>query len=149
MTPELAAMIGDGLKRMNAGENPKALVGRQKAPLISPVPATSLAWLAEAHLDGAEKYGPLNWRETPIKLSDYIDAAVRHLLALKEGEDCADDSHLPHAAHVMATMSIILDAQACGTLNDDRVQKRPDALAAVQKRILEARRGRHERKKAA
>ena len=65
---------GAGLWRAAVGENPKALVGRQKAPRISPVPATSLAWLAEAHLDGAEKYGALNWREKPIKLSDYIDA---------------------------------------------------------------------------
>ena len=120
-------------------ENPKALVGRQKSPTISPVPATSVAWLAEAHLDGAVKYGPLNWRESPIKLSDYIDAAIRHLLALKEGEDVTGDSGLPHAAHVMAGMSIVLDAQACGTLIDDRVQKRPDALAGVTSKILDIR----------
>lgn len=108
-------------------ENPKTTVGRQKVPTLSPVPSTSLAWLAEAHLDGARKYGPLNWRETPIPLTIYIDAAIRHLLALKEGQDCAPDSGLPHAAHVMAGMSIVLDAEACGTLIDDRVHGRPDA----------------------
>ncbi|GGD38212.1 dATP/dGTP diphosphohydrolase domain-containing protein [Aureimonas glaciei] len=120
-------------------ENPKALVGRKKATLISAVPAISLAWLAEAHMDGAIKYGALNWRESKIKRSDYIDAAVRHILALKEGEDVASDSFLPHAAHIMATMSIILDAEACGTLIDDRVHGNAKALAEVQGRVLEAR----------
>lgn len=108
-------------------ENPKTIVGRTKTPTMSPVPSTSLAWLAEAHLDGARKYGPLNWRSAPIPLTVYIDAAIRHLLALKEGQDCAPDSMLPHAAHVMAGMSIILDAAACEMLIDDRVECRIDA----------------------
>lgn len=124
---------------MDLAVNPKTIVGRLKAPCLSPVPATSLAWLAEAHADGARKYGPLNWRAVPIPLTVYIDAAIRHLLALKEGEDCASDSHLPHAAHIMAGMSIILDAVACGTLIDDRVHGRPDAFAKVQAQILQIR----------
>ncbi len=97
---------------------------------------TSTAWLAEAHADGARKYGPLNWRDAAIPLTVYIDAAIRHLLALKEGEDCSSDSGLRHAAHVMAGMSIVLDAAACGKLVDDRVNGRPDALAEVQAEIL-------------
>ncbi|MEX6506820.1 dATP/dGTP diphosphohydrolase domain-containing protein [Jiella sp. M17.18] len=120
-------------------ENPKGSRRPTESSPHQPVPATSLAWLAEAHLDGAIKYGALNWRNQPIKLSDYIDAAIRHLLALKEGEDVAGDSQIPHAAHVMAGMSIVLDAAACGTLVDDRVNARPDALAEVQSAILERR----------
>lgn len=94
---------------------------------MSPVPSTSLAWLAGAHLDGARKYGPLNWRETPISQTIYIDAMIRHQLALREGQDCAPDSGLPHLAHVMAGASIVLDAAACGTLIDDRENGRVDA----------------------
>ncbi|WP_024350998.1 dATP/dGTP diphosphohydrolase domain-containing protein [Aurantimonas coralicida] len=130
-------------------ENPKALVGRQKAPLTHVVPATSLAWLAEAHLDGAEKYGRLNWREKKIALTDYIDAIQRHIDAIKEGEDHAGDSGLLHLAHIMAGASIVIDARACGCLIDDRVFPRADALEASKVEILEARRGRHERKAAA
>lgn len=115
----------------NGAENQKTSAGRTKAPTFSPVPSTSLAWLAEAHLDGAQKYGALNWRTAPIPLTTYTDAALRHLLALREGQDCAPDSLLPHAAHVMAGMSIVLDAQACGTLIDDRVLCRPDAFEGV------------------
>lgn len=62
-----------------------------------------------------------------IPLSIYIDAMIRHLLALREGQDCAPDSGLPHLAHIMAGASIVLDAAACGTLIDDRVQTRSGA----------------------
>jgi len=41
-------------------------------------------------------------------------------------------------------MSIILDAEACGTLIDDRVQKRPDALLKVKASVLRARAQRDE-----
>lgn len=116
-------------------ENPKAIAARTRFPKLSVVPSTSLAWLAEAHLDGAAKYGALNWRVAPHSMTSLIDAAIRHLLALKEGEDVAEDSHLPHAAHVMAGMSVLLDAQACGTLTDDRVVPRADAWEKVRREI--------------
>ncbi len=120
-------------------ENPKGPVGRRKAPLMSCVPSTSLAWLAEAHLDGHRKYGRLNWRQDPIRITDYLDALDRHLLAFAEGERCSPDSGLPHLAHIMAGASILLDAKACGTLIDDRTEGRPDAFAAVQADVLEIR----------
>ena len=121
--------------RRAPSENPKAIAGRQRFPQLSVVPSTSLAWLAEAHADGAQKYGTLNWRSQPHSLTSLIDAAVRHLLAMKEGEDVASDSLLPHAAHVLAGMSVLLDAEACGTLIDDRVNVRPDAWERVRSEI--------------
>lgn len=120
-------------------ENPKAIAGRQRFPQLSVVPSTSIAWLAEAHADGAAKYGSLNWRSQPHSMSSLIDAAIRHLLALKEGEDVANDSQLPHAAHVLAGMSVLLDAAACGTLIDDRVEPRADAWERVRSEIGEIR----------
>ena len=116
-------------------ENPKALAGKARFPQLSVVPSTSLAWLAEAHADGARKYGSLNWRDQPHSMTSLIDAAIRHLLALKEGEDAAQDSGLPHAAHVLAGMSVLLDAQACGTLIDDRTCPRVDAWERVRSEI--------------
>ena len=41
-------------------ENPKAIAGRGRLPKLSVGSSTSLAWLAEAHLDGAAKYCALN-----------------------------------------------------------------------------------------
>ena len=68
-------------------------------------------------------------------MTSLIDAAVRHLLALEEGENVAGDSLPPHAAHVMAGMSVILDAAACGTLIDDRVLPRQQSFDMVKKQI--------------
>ena len=72
---------------------------------------------------------------------DFNNARSQSSLQILDPGGCTDNSSLPHAAHAMATMSIILGAEACETLIDDRVQKRPDALDEVQRRILEARRG--------
>lgn len=135
---------------MRAVENPKQAVGRRKAPQMSVVPSTALAWLAEALRNGGveKNYGIKNWRESEVHLTDYLDAASRHLMALQEGEDVADDSLVLHAAHLMATCAIIIDADACGTLRDDRVLGRPDVFAKVQAEIL-ARRAAFDEREAA
>jgi hypothetical protein len=50
----------------------------------------------------------------------YLSAAWRHLDAYHSGEefDPADGTH--HLGNVMACCAIILDAEAAGTLDDDR-----------------------------
>ena len=98
--------------------NPKDLIGRNK-PSLSYVPPVALIHLAEAMRHGAEKYGPYNWREQPVSRTVYIDAAIRHLLRMLDGQVYDDDSALPHEAHVMACMAILLDASACGTEEQD------------------------------
>jgi hypothetical protein len=45
---------------------------------------------------------------------------MRHIEAWFNGEQQAQDSHVHHLAHAMACMAILLDAEACGMLNDDR-----------------------------
>ena len=81
------------------------------------------AWLCLALESGAIKYGAYNWRLLDgrrLNMTTYIAAAQRHLAALLDGEDTDPESGLPHAAHVMAGMAIMLDARAAGTLEDDR-----------------------------
>ena len=73
-----------------------------------------------AMMDGAEKYGPYNWRKISVRASIYIDAAKRHLDAWFEGQECASDSKVHHLGHALACCAILLDAQACGRLIDDR-----------------------------
>lgn len=99
--------------------NPKDLIGSKK-PALSLVPPTAILELAMAFKDGAAKYGRSNWRTTQVRQTVYIDAALRHLLALADGEDHTRDSHVRHEAAVMACMAIIIDARAQGTLIDDR-----------------------------
>lgn len=99
--------------------NPKDLVGVKK-PAISFIPNPALLFLSKVMVLGAKKYGKMNWRSKPIKYSVYYDAAMRHMMAMIDGQNNDPESNMPHAAHVMACMSIILDAIATGNLIDDR-----------------------------
>lgn len=100
--------------------NPKELLGGDKIPLhLWPETATVLGSLGL--LDGALKYGRSNYRAVGIRATIYYDAARRHMNAWFEGKDTDPDSGLPHLAHALACLAIIVDAEAAGKLNDDRV----------------------------
>lgn len=100
--------------------NPKDLVGSGKVP-IHLWPNTATVFGSLGLLDGMLKYGRSNWRVAGVRSSIYYDAARRHLDAWFEGEDNASDSGLPHLAHALACLAIIVDADAAGKLNDDRL----------------------------
>lgn len=99
--------------------NPKDILGLKKTPLRLVPPALKIfvAWVMAL---GAKKYGPYNWREKKVRQTVYIEAAMRHLEAVLDGENCDPESGLPHEAHAAACMGIILDARAGGHLIDDR-----------------------------
>lgn len=100
--------------------NPKDIIGASKIPLhLWPLPATVYGSLAL--LDGALKYGRTNWRSDEVRASIYLDACARHLAFYMEGEDTDPDSSLPHLAHAIACIAIIIDAEANDKLNDDRI----------------------------
>ena len=99
--------------------NPKDAIGSDKLPLhLWPESATAMGCIGM--LDGALKYGRGNFRAIGVRASIYVDACRRHLAAWMEGEDCATDSLVPHLAHALACLAIIVDAEAAGKLNDDR-----------------------------
>jgi hypothetical protein len=102
--------------------NPKTLVGAAKVPLHL-VPPSATHFLAMAMADGAKKYGPYNWRTSPISISTYKSAAQRHWDAFWDGEDLAPDSQVHHLAHAMACCALLLDAMTVGVLVDDRPAK--------------------------
>ena len=104
-----------------AGINPKDICGQKKPPMTL-IPTSSLFYLSRVMELGAKKYTPFNWRNpaTPVRMTVYLAAAWRHLLQILDGEDNDPESNNPHAAHAMACFAILLDAQACGTLVDDR-----------------------------
>ena len=102
-----------------AGVNPKGVMGRKKVRL-SLLPTAGLIPTAVVMGLGADKYGPMNWRDTPIEITDYEDAIWRHLLAIIDGEDVDPESGQSHMAHIAATSLIVLDAEATGNLIDNR-----------------------------
>jgi hypothetical protein len=106
--------------------NPKDLVGAKKAPLRY-VPAAVVIEASGPMEDGALKYGPFNWREKPVEMVTYLEAIQRHLLALLDGQDNAEDSGHSHIGHIIAGAGIIADAKANGTLIDNRFAKGPAA----------------------
>ncbi len=115
--PDLVRWHGD---QPAAGEgiNPKDAIGAKKAPLRL-VPPALLIETAAVMKHGAEKYGPYNWREQPVKLSIYIEAILRHALAVQDGQWVDPESGRPHFAHIAASAGIILDAAANNGLEYD------------------------------
>lgn len=110
---------GRALKNDVNGPNPKDLVGRSK-PDLSLVSGTMMGHLAAGLADGARKYGVANWRQIAVEARTYTSAAQRHIKAWEDGEELAPDSLVHHLGHAMASLGIILDALACGTLLDNR-----------------------------
>lgn len=114
-----AQMMDQGAPVLAPDTNPKTRYGLAKPPL-GLIPGTARVLLAQAFADGVAKYGPANWRESPVSASTYVNAAERHLTSWYDGEAVASDSGVHHLAHAAACLLILLDAEANGTLNDDR-----------------------------
>jgi 5'(3')-deoxyribonucleotidase len=113
---DTTALLQQGLK----SSNPKDVIGSNKLPLhLWPASATAMGCLG--FLDGMLKYGKTNFREMGVRASIYVDACKRHLDAWFEGEEHAPDSKIPHLAHALACIAIIVDADAVGKLEDDRM----------------------------
>lgn len=108
-----------GPKSKASGLNPKDLLGNSKVS-ISKFPPIGTIYGAMAMMDGAQKYGPYNWRDKAVIASIYVDAAYRHIMDWWEGQEKADDSKVHHLGHAIACCAILLDAQVTGNLVDDR-----------------------------
>lgn len=102
--------------------NPKTIYGLAK-PSLTNVPPVGIFRVGQVMAEGAAKYGPMNWRDAKVTSSTYVNAALRHLLAYQDGQDLDEETHLPHLAHAAACLLILLDAEAQGTLQDDRPTK--------------------------
>jgi hypothetical protein len=115
--------VADGTK----ATNPKDLLGERRVPLAL-IPLRVLGQLGLAFLEGGIKYGPFNWRKGGVKASTYLSAALRHIISYAEGEQwdpyvlAKTGAKVHHLAKAMACLSIILDAEREGVLEDDRGQ---------------------------
>lgn len=123
-----------------ADGNPKTALGAMK-PDLSVVPPIAFLHLATAMMNGDTKYGAFNYRQDKVSSRVYVAAAMRHLLSYLDGECFSQDTiagaaayakdpdnNKPiavthHLAHVMACCAIVLDAEACEMLIDNRPNK--------------------------
>ncbi len=99
--------------------NPKSQYGIKKPPLHL-VPPSATIYLAEGFRDGADKYGPYNWRANEVAASVYVGASLRHIYQWWDGEETAEDSGVHHLAHALSCLAIIVDGKETGNLIDDR-----------------------------
>lgn len=99
--------------------NPKQAFGAKKPPLAQ-VPLVALAHASMAFLDGSLKYGYRNWRANPVEAMTYVEAIKRHVMLWAEGEENARDTNVHNLGGVIASAALLLDAQANGTLIDNR-----------------------------
>lgn len=102
--------------------DPKTTVGSIKPPMHA-LPPVALIYGGLVMEDGERKYSLMNYRNSVVPALTYYDAALRHLFAWLDGEDCAADSGLPHLAHVIGCMAVLLDSKEQGTLKDNRPTK--------------------------
>jgi hypothetical protein len=102
--------------------NPKDLIGSDKLPFHL-FPFTAILYGTLALCDGALKYGRANWRAAGVRASIYYDACLRHITKWFEGETTDPESGLPHLAHALACITILIDATEAGKLKDDRMFK--------------------------
>lgn len=105
--------------------DPKKKLGDLKDPLHL-LPTVALRETAHVlHLGAVVKeYGVYNWRDSDgVKATTYTAAIMRHLLQFTDGEDADEESGRSHLAHIMATCSILLDAESVGKLIDDRPKR--------------------------
>lgn len=99
--------------------NPKDAIGSKKLPMEL-VPDTINVEVALAFLEGALKYGRFNWRIAGVRSSIYAAAMKRHQAKWWNGENEDRATRVKHLASVIACAGILLDAELCGKLEDDR-----------------------------
>lgn len=107
--------------------NPKDLAAKKRVRLDL-IPGPAEVAICQALQNGIDKgYGAFNWRTEPVQASNYLAATNRHIKAWQDGEEFAPDSMVHHLGHAAASLAILMDALACGTLIDDRPPAGPTA----------------------
>lgn len=106
-------------KNPYADVNPKDILAATKMDL-SIIPETLEAFSYPAWLEGALKYGRMNWRKKRVRMTVYISALERHTKKLKAGEWCDPKTKVPHLAYIVCCVGIMIDSFVMGTLVDDR-----------------------------
>jgi len=129
---ELQAQVED-LSPLKLPPNPKAKFGAQK-PDLSLIPGSAQVAEALAMEDGARKYGAFNWRISYVEAMTYVAAFKRHVDAWVDGDALTTDTNVPNLGAARACLGILIDAEASGTLIDNR-PKATGASARLQDEV--------------
>ena len=96
--------------------NKKELFKQDSGKLrIGLLPKKALGWVVRVLEYGARKYDTWAWRDNASEWTRQSDAVQRHIWAWEQGEDLDQETGLPHLAHAICGLLILLD------LNDRRL----------------------------
>lgn len=104
--------------------NPKQAYGDKKLA-VHLVPPALVLEAAPNMMDGRDKYGAYNYRDSKIEVMTYLGAIQRHTMAYLDGEDVDPESKrgATHLGAIAACVAIIADARNKGLLIDNRPTK--------------------------
>lgn len=106
--------------------NPKQAYGDKKPPVHLIHSIAALHESAALH-SGGRKYGVNNYLIDPVEAMTYIGAMKRHIDQWVSGERVDVKELVHHLGAVRACAGILLTAEACGTLIDNRPCALPQA----------------------
>ena len=82
----------------------------QGKPCPSLVPVSLIEAVTAIRMYGSQKYGdPENWRK--VEPQRYRDALYRHWLAYLKGEQCDQESGLPHLWHLACNVAFLIEME--------------------------------------
>ncbi len=128
MTRPFSKKLGVQLVNDQKPSNPKDGIGMKKLDL-GIMPDSLIVETSLAFLEGALKYGRFNWSIAGVRASIYMAALQRHIFKWWNGEDRDPVTRVKHLANAAACIGILLDAELCGMLTDDRPPSAPMAKA--------------------
>jgi hypothetical protein len=76
-------------------------------PPLSMIPREALEELAAGFAYGAKKYSRGNFRESAMAHSRLADAAMRHIVAMANGEDIDPESGNSHLSHALCSLAML------------------------------------------
>lgn len=91
-------------------------------PPVSLTPVEAILGEAEVFAFGAKKYGRHNFR-LGFEHTRALDAALRHILAILNGEDLDPESGLPHWAHARCSLAMYAYMVTNNVGQDDRYKR--------------------------
>jgi hypothetical protein len=91
-------------------------------PRVDLIPVWSLLEIGRVMEYGVHKYGEHNWSKHAGRWAwtKLIGSALRHIFSWMRREDFDEESGLPHLAHAIVNLMMLLDLQSTGSGKDDR-----------------------------
>ena len=99
-------------------------------PILGAIPPLAELAVGRVLSFGAQKYARDNWRVVEDAQTRYMDAALRHLNAVRRGEILDSESGEPHLAHAACCVLFMLDLMpdVISAIEEQRVFAAPEVI---------------------